>query len=236
MSLKKGLSIVLVFFCIFLLTECDVYEDIYSDYDHTVDFTKYKTFAWVPDSGMTARTDSFRNTAYDNDVIRNNAKNFISAQLMDRGLRVHTNEPDALFQLVLLNEKKERIVTENPPYYPQLYYYGSARHYPYYYDGRMYYPYYYPYYDNYTYYGWGCTNSYCAPETYKQTYVKGTITINMFDRKQKKLIWTASAEGNIYGPSSLKEDVDPAIRKMMKVFPIKDNGRKNSSDDMYVKR
>lgn len=222
---------------VFCLIKCGVYSEIYSEYDHSADFSKYKTFAWLPDSGITARKDSFRNTAYDNDVIRNNAKNYISHQLVDRGLKIQVDSPDALFQLILLNEKKQRIVTDFPAYYPGPYYYGTYRHFPYYFGGRTYYPYYYPYYDYYTYYGWGCSNFYCNDNiyTYRQTYVKGTITINMFDRKQKKLLWTASAEGNIYDPAVIKEEVDPAIRKMMKTFPVKANG-KNDKSDMYVNR
>jgi hypothetical protein len=218
------------------MIKCGVYNEIYSEYDHSADFTKYKTFAWLPDSGITARKDSFRNTAYDNDVIRNNAKNYINHQLVERGFKIHVDNPDALFQLVLLNEKKQRIVTYAPPYYPFPYYYGAYRHYPYYFDGRTYYPYYYPYYDYYTYYGWGCGNYYCGyPYSYKQTYVKGTITVNMFDRKQKKLLWSASAEGNIYDPSTIKEDVHPAINRIMKTFPVKPN-KKNDQSDIYAKR
>jgi hypothetical protein len=232
--MKKILCLVLSFFFIFCLFKCAVYNNIYSEYDHSVDFTKYKTFAWLPDSGITARKDSFRNTAYDNDVIRNNAKNYITHQLTDRGLTVHVNSPDALFQLILLNEKRQRIITSSPAYYPMPYYYG-AYHFPYYLDGRTYYPYYYPYYDYYTYYGWGCADFYCNNNSIRQTYVKGTIIINMYDRKQKKMIWTASAEGNIYDPNTIKEEVDPAIKKMMKDFPVKPENKTHKSD-MYVGR
>lgn len=234
--MKKILYSLLSFSFILCLIRCGVYNEIDSEYDHSADFSKYKTFAWLPDSGVTARLDSFRNSAYDNDIIRNNAKNYINHQLVDKGLRIQVNEPDAVFQLVLLNEKKERIVTDFPAYYPGPYYYGAYRRFPYYFEGRTYYPYYYPYYDYYTYYGWGCSNSYCNNNiTYKETYVKGTIIVNMFDRKEKKLLWTARAEGNIYDPSTVKEEVDPAIRKIMKTFPVKST-KKSEASDIYVNR
>lgn len=232
--MKKSLYIILSCLFIICLIKCGVYNEIYSEYDRSADFSIYKTFAWLPDSGIIARKDSFRNTAYDNDVIRNNAKNYINHQLVNRGLKIHVDKPDALFQLILLNEKKQRLIPYSPAFYPSPFY-GIYHHYPYYLDGRNYYPYYYPYYDYYTYYGWGCSNFYCEPYIYKQTYVKGTITVNMFDREQKKLLWTASAEGNIYDPSTIKEEVDPAIRKIMKTFPIKPNGKKHESD-IYVNR
>lgn len=235
--MRKFLFNLVLVASVLCLTKCGVYSDIYSEYDRSTDFSKYKTFAWLPDSGMTIRADTFRNSAYDNDVIRNNAKNYINHQLVERGMRINPDDPDALFQLVLLNEKKQRIITDFPAYYPGPYYYGTFRHYPYYFDGRTYYPYYYPYYDYYTFYGWGCANMYCNPNiyTYKQTYVKGTIIINMFDQKNKKLIWTVSAEGNIYDPSTVKEEVDPAIRKMMKKFPVKPDSKSDKSD-LYVNR
>jgi hypothetical protein len=192
---------------------CSTYGAFHSSHDRSVDFNQYKTFAWLPDSGMIARTDSFRNTAYDNDVIRNNAKNYIANELSIRGLLVDVDSPDVLMQLVLLNEKRERYVTD---------YYYSPPYYPYYYYNPYYHPYYYPYYDHYTYYGWGCYDFYCgyAP-VYKETFVRGTITINMFDRKQKKMVWTGSAEGNIYDPFYIEQDIHPAIKKVMKNFPIK---------------
>lgn len=192
---------------------CTAYTSFYSSYDHSVDFKKYKTFAWLPDSGMVARKDSFRNSAYDNDVIRNNVKNYIAHDLSGRGLRIEVDTPDVLMQLVLLNEKREHYVTD---YYPP---YRA----PYYYYNPYYHPYYYPYYDFYTYYGWGCYDYYCdyTPAVYKEIYVKGTITINMFDRKQKKLVWTGSAEGNIYDPTYLEQDIHPAVKKIMEKFPLK---------------
>mgnify|MGYP003425293804 FL=1 len=57
--------------------------------------------------------------------------------------------------------------------------------------------------------------------TYTKTYVKGTITINMYDRKLKKLVWTGSAEGDIYDPRYIQFDVHPAIDRIMKKFPVK---------------
>ncbi|HET7818747.1 MAG TPA: DUF4136 domain-containing protein [Bacteroidia bacterium] len=208
--LKRQLKNNFALIYILLLTGCGIYTNTYFSYDKNIDFTKYKTFAWLPDSGMTAKKDSFRNSAYDNDIIRNNAKNYIVHDLGKRGFRIQVNDPDVLIQLVLQNEKKQ-VIRDFPFYYS-----------PYYYYNRFYYPYYYPYYDYYTYYGWGCLNGYCNnyPAS-KQTYVKGTITLHMFDRRLKKLVWTGSAEGNIYDTSYIQNDVHPAIHRIMKKFPLR---------------
>jgi hypothetical protein len=117
-------------------------------------------------------------------------------------------------QLVLHNEKRERLVTYAPMYYSPYYYHLN----------RFYYPYYYPYYDYYTYYGWGCENYYCdytSASVHRQTYVRGSITVNMFDRKLKKLAWAGTAEGDIYDPSYIQDDVHPALNRIMKKFPVK---------------
>ncbi|MGZ4049321.1 MAG: DUF4136 domain-containing protein [Bacteroidia bacterium] len=211
-------------FLIFILGVfgCGVYTSVYTDYDHGTNFSKYKTFALLPDSGMTAKKDSFENTAYDNDIIRNNAKNYIIRELDNRGLRVEINNPDILVQLVLLNEKQEHIVYTSFPFAP------------YYYNNPLYFPYFYPYYNDYTYYGWGCNGFYCdyiAPR-YKETYVKGTITINMYDRKLKKLVWTGSAEGDIYDPDFIEDDIHPAIQRIMKTCPLRPSPDKSN---MYSK-
>lgn len=192
------------------LSGCGTYTDIYSYSDQHVDFSKYRTFAWLPDSGMTARTDSFRNSAYDNDIIRNNAKNYIAHDLGQRGFKVQVEQPDVLIQLTLHNQKKQIIRSYPFPYEP------------YYYYNRFYYPYYFPYFDYYTYYGWGCMDNYCdAPAAAAQTYVRENITVTMYDRRLKKMIWSGSAEGDIYDPAYIQNDVHPAIHRIMKQFPVK---------------
>jgi hypothetical protein len=60
----------LVFFSS-LLRGCGVYTKITSDYDRSVDFTKYKTFAWLPNKD-TAQGE------YNNQIIRNNTRNYFT--------------------------------------------------------------------------------------------------------------------------------------------------------------
>lgn len=194
-----------------VLSSCIVYTSTYSNYDQSVDFRKYKTFAWLPDSAMEVKKDSLTISTYDDDIIRNNAKNFIIQNLGSRGYSIQTDSPDILVELILLNQKMERVI--------------SIPHYhvaPYYYYNRSYYPYYYPNYRHFTYYGWGWRPQVWEHNrTYKETYVKGTIIINMYDRKLKKQVWTGSAEGDIYDPYYAKTDIHPAIERIMRKFPVK---------------
>ena len=186
------------------------YRNIYTSYDTSVDFAQYHTFAWAPDSGE-VKTKESDYMAYDNDIVRNNAKNYITQSLTTRGYLVNIDSPDLVLQLVLLNEKKEKVVT-----------YRTHTYMGYYYHNPYYFPYYYPYYRFYTWYGWSYPPFWDdQTTTYTKSYIKGTITINMFDRREKKLVWTGSAEGDIYDPSYIHFNVHPAIDRIMNNFPVK---------------
>lgn len=209
-----------------VVISCGTYRNIYSDFDKSIDFSKYETFAWAPDSGTALPQKEFEQTPYDNDIVRNNAKNYITHSLSHRGYLVNIDSPDVIIQLVLLNEKKERIVT-----------YNNRPYAPYYYYSPYYFPYYYPYYRFYTWYGWATYPPFWDTQvtTYTKTYVRGTITINVFDRRLKKLVWTGSAEGDIYDPAYVRFNVHPAIDRIMKKFPIKPLHKPRRHDNLQLK-
>jgi hypothetical protein len=200
---------------------CSTYTNVYSNYDKSTDFSQYKTFAWAPDSGVVVPKDL---EAYDNDIVRNNAKNYITHSLSHRGLLVNIDSPDLVLNLVLLNEKQERIVT-----------YHSYPYNGYYFYNPYYFPYYYPHYRYYTWYGWGPPYFDDHSTTITKTYVKGTITLNMYDRKLKKLVWTGSAEGDIYDPKYIQYQVHPAIDRIMKKFPVKAVPNEKLNDELKLK-
>ena len=192
---------------------CGGYRNIHTNSDKTVDFQQYQTFAWAPDS-LDQPSDAGV-AGYDKDIVRNNAKNYITHLLSQRGFLIDTDSPDLVLELVLLNEKQERIVTYHQ--YPGYYYYN-----PYYF------PFYYPHPRFYTWYGRSWHGFAYAPfwhdqitTTQTKTFIKGTITINVYDRKLRKLVWTGSAEGDIYDPAYIQHAVHPAIERIMNRFPVK---------------
>jgi len=167
---------------IVVLAGCSTtYNAVSSDYDRSVDFTQYKTFAWLPDKADTA------NTRYNNEIIRNNIRNYFGQCMSDRGYTFDGESPDLLMQIVITNAKKERVVTS----YPSSYYYS-----PYYYGSHYYSPYRFGYYyDYYPSYGYGYSRYSGYSTAQKQEYVNGSITLNLIDRKANKLIWSGTAEG-----------------------------------------
>ena len=183
------------------------YNAVSSDYDRSVDFTQYKTFAWLPDKADTA------NTRYNNEIIRNNIRNYFGQCMSDRGYNADLESPDLLMQVVITNAKKERVVTS----YPSSYYYS-----PYYYGSHYYLPYRFGYYYNYyPSYGYGYSRYSGYSTTQKQEYVNGSITLNLIDRKANKLVWSGTAEGDIYDPSHISHDLHPAIHSILNEYPVK---------------
>ena len=192
---------------IVMLAGCSTYSKVYSDSDKSVDFTQYKTFAWLPDKADTA------NTPYNNEIIRNNVRNFFGQCMSDRGYNADLENPDLLMQVVITNAKKERVVTSYPSsYYYRPYYYGSHYYSPYRFG------YYYNYYPSYR-YGYSGYPGYST--TQKQEYVNGSITLNLIDRKANKLVWSGTAEGDIYDPSQISSDLHPAVHRILDEYPVK---------------
>ena len=192
---------------IVMLAGCSTYSKVYSDSDKSTDFTQYKTFAWLPDKADTA------NTPYNNEIIRNNIRNYYGQCMSDRGYSFDAENPDVLMQLVITNAKKEKTVPSySSTYYYQPYYYGSNYYHPY--------PFAY-YYRNYPTYVYGYSSLLGYPTTHKVEYVNGTITLNFIDHKSKKLIWTGTAEGDIYDPGMVNRDLHPAVHRILDQYPMK---------------
>lgn len=203
--MRKILSIVAI---AALFAGCaTTYNTVYADYDRSTDFGSYKTFAWLPD-----KTDTV-NSPYNNEIIRNNIRNYLGQCMSDRGYKVNLEQPDLLMQLVITNAKKERTVTIYPySYYYRPYYFGSLFYSPYPFG------YYYRGYNGFNYgYGYGGGTS----TTQKQEYVNGAITLNVIDTKTKKLVWKGTARGDIYNPDNISKDLHPAVHSIINQYPVK---------------
>ena len=109
---------------------CRAYDKVYSDYDRTADFSRYKTFAWLPDRDTA-------NTTFNNQIIRNNTLNYFTHCMGERALQAELDSPDVLLQLVVRSLPKQLTMTSAV-------YSGSP-------GGGRYNPYYYPHPNNYYY-------------------------------------------------------------------------------------
>lgn len=214
---KNYFAFLLVTIIILVYTGCDLYSDISSSSDVATNFSKYRTFAWLPD-----RTDT-TDLPYNNEIIRNNIRNYFGQSFAERGYKVDLDSPDVLLNIVITNKKKEKVIiySANPyPYYYCNYYYGSTYYYPY--DFNYYYRYH---------------PGYCYPSNYyteKQEYVEGSIILNVIDRKQNKLVWSGVARGDIYDATYINENIHPAVEAIMKKYPVKPITKKSKAKSEVV--
>lgn len=205
--MKNNIWITAIVSLIVLISCRTIYNAVSTDYDRSADFNQYKSFAWLPDKADTT------STRYNNEIIRNNIRNYFGQCISDRGYTFDAESPDLLLQLVITNAKKERVVTS----YPSSYYFS-----PYYYGSHYYSPYRFGYYYNYyPSYGYGYSRFAGNSITQKQEYVDGSITLNLIDRKANKLVWSGTAEGDIYDPSHISSDLHPAVHSILDDYPVK---------------
>src|ERR1035437_1845144 len=107
-----------------LILGCRVYNKSYSDSDNEIDFSQYKTFAWLPDQ------DTSRNK-YPNKIILNSTRNYFTYCMAERGYKGDIKKPDIFLDIVITKSQKQKIATikmctktscnyfyRNPYYYP----------------------------------------------------------------------------------------------------------------------
>lgn len=178
---------------------CRAYDKVYSDYDRTADFSRYKTFAWLPDRDTA-------NTTFNNQIIRNNTLNYFTHCMGERALQAELDSPDVLLQLVVRSLPKQMTMTSAV-------YNGSP-------GGGRYNPYYYPHPNNYYYH----TPFFYSRTTYvteRYDYAQSTITLNLYDRRLNRLVWTGTAQGDLFDPAYMADNLHPAVYRILKKFPIK---------------
>lgn len=205
--MKKFFPLLMIIF----FTGCSVYNNIYSTSDKTANFSLYKTFAWLPDKDST-------NTPFNNQIIRNTTVNYFTHCMGERGMKANIDSPDVLMQLEIKSIHKEETVT-TPSYLPNIRPYSNYAI-PYYHSN----PYYYPYPNSYYYYAPYYYNYYSYSRTYtsqKVEYTQSTITLNIIDRKLNRLVWMGVAEGDLYDPAYIDENLHPAVYDILNDYPVK---------------
>jgi hypothetical protein len=156
-----------------------------------VDFSKYKTFAWAS-TGSEAKPERSNN-----DIIDNNIKNSVSAELEKKGWVETNDRPDVLLDYTVAVKKGIKRETE-PVYaapYPR-YVYG--RH-------RSMYSVWYP----------SMLMGYTA---YNVPFREGELTINIFDAKTNKLIWQGWAMGDISSRNITSKEATEQVKSIFKKF------------------
>ncbi|MDJ1495505.1 DUF4136 domain-containing protein [Cytophagaceae bacterium DM2B3-1] len=181
--------------CIVWATTCGLGQ-VATDYDKNVDFSKFKTFAWMKEDIQVGS-----NPLYTSKLINRNIKEHVELELVKRGLmRVNPDQsPDLLISFHTYTEKKH-----------MAYNYGSPMLYP---GGyRM----------GWWYYPWGYGNwPYAWNSNFRSyNYTEGTLIVDVIEASTKELIWRGSASGVIDTPKRLEKQITKGVTKIMKHYPV----------------
>ena len=176
----------------FIFTSCAVSTHI--ETAAGVNFSNYKTFGWANVNGEK------KEDAADNDIIDNNIKNSITAQLENKGWTETTQNPDVILDYNVMVEKKVNQVSEPVYSYPYTHYYynGWRRR-----RGYLYYP-----------------NDLMGYHTYNVPFKQGTLTVNMVDAKTNKLIWQGSAQGDVSNKTVTTGEMQTDVTSIFKKFNL----------------
>jgi len=155
---------------LFLTSIVALADKVTTDWDHRVNFSKYKTFMWI-DKPQT-----------DEPFMKDRIMAAVTGQLSFRGLRQVSSGAPLAIGAILATEQKHTWAT---------YYSGS---------------------------GWGWDGGWST--TQEKTYEVGTLTVDLFDAKSKKLVWQGvSVDTLSRKPEHRTRDYYESIEKMFKHFP-----------------
>jgi Domain of unknown function (DUF4136) len=155
-----------------------------------VDFSQYKTFSWISPANSKIADRA------DNDIVDNNIKNSISAELEKKGWVETDSDPDVLLDYTVAVEKGARRETD-PVYmspYTQ-YVYGRRHVYTVWYPSLL-----------------------MGYHSYNVPFKEGELTINMFDAKAHRLIWQGWAKGDIDNGKITTKDATADVKSIFKKF------------------
>jgi Domain of unknown function (DUF4136) len=153
-----------------------------------VNFSRYRSFGW-------ASVDSNLENS-NNDIIDANIKKAITAELEKKGLRMTERNPDLLLEYTVSVEKNTR--RESSPVYTnpsiQPYYNPSTRRISNYYMPSQF---------------MGYNNNEVAIKN-------GMMTINMYDARNKKLIWQGWSQNELNKGNITSSEVKQNVRMILK--------------------
>lgn len=189
-KLTKKISFLLVA----ILCTSHFYAQVTSDYDKTVDFTKYKTFSF---EGWQDNSDQLVN-----DLDKKRILDSFGAEFSSRNLQYVEQGGDMIVTLYFaIDQKTSQTAYTN--YHGDMGY-GGGWGYGY---GR----------------GWGYGMGMgTATTTYSENvYDVGTFVVDVYDGESKKLVWEGISRKTInQNPKKREKTIPKGVKKLMKKFPI----------------
>ncbi len=165
---------------------------VITDFDDTIDFTKYKTFEYF---GWADESDKILN-----DLDKRRVEQAFGDEFRKRGLEYVESGGDLVVTLLIVVQQKteQRATTTGSGMYGGYYggYYGYGP-------------------------GWGWGPSYSTTTVSEYDYKVGTLVVDVFDKAEERLIWESVGQGTVDDdPQSRDKSVPKAVAKMMKDYPV----------------
>ena len=155
-----------------------------------INFNNYKTFAWA-NMGRNEKSDRSNN-----EIIDNNIKNAVTAELTGKGWVETQADPDVLIDYTIAVKHGHRV--EDAPVYS----YPFSRYV--YRRGRI--------------YSLWFPSSLVGIRSKDVPFREGELTVNMIDTKTNKLIWQGWASGDLNDRQFTSKDVDKQVKSIFKKF------------------
>ena len=177
----------------FVLSGCGVQS--YVEKDPAVNLNSYNTYAWLNDK-ETKRKDG---QGY-KDFQESYLMDIVSKELEKSGWQKANRNPDVLIDYDIMVENDVREQSESVYSRPQVRYFYNP------YTRRV----------NSVYY----PSQYLGENNYAVPYKSGTITINIVDTRNNKLIWQGWAETDVTNRKIQKDDMNKIVKSIFKKFDV----------------
>ena len=192
----KNLLKITFFMIMTLFIYSDAFSQASSDYDRSVDFTKYKTYSyggWQKDSGKLI-----------NDIDKERLHKAFTAEFNARGMSYVEDNGELVLTLFFVVDKK----TSTTAYTN----YNGGMGYGGYGMGGV----------GYRGAGWGWGMGSSTTSYQENDYDVGTFVVDAYDATSKKLVWQGTLQKTLNSNASKNEKSIPkSVSKLMKKYPVK---------------
>lgn len=163
---------------------------VHVEKDNSVDFSRYKSYAWVDQDG--------NRTNRSNQLMEQKFKSAVSAALDKQGWRMDNRRPDVLISYDVLVERSTKQQSE--PVYSRPFtrtYYNPYT--------RRYYSVYYP-------------SEFMGYDNYETPVREGTVTITVSDAKTDKVVWQGWTTDEVNSKNLTTKEINNAVKSIFRKF------------------
>jgi len=163
---------------------------VHVEKDNSVDFSRYKSYAWVDQDENRANRS--------NQLMEQKFKSAVSDALDKQGWRMDNRRPDVLISYDVLVERSTRQQSE-PVYsrpFTRTYYNPYA---------RRYYSVYYP-------------SEFMGYDNYETPIREGTVTITVTDAKTDKVVWQGWTTDEVNSKNLTTKEINNAVKSIFRKF------------------